>query len=301
MGEQLNIQGTRTFASIRPIQAAGNKWDDASSRQRNAMAALAAASMVVGAGSMATSCERRRKTNVVDPKAYPSMGLPQDSNVDDSTSIQATSSTGPKDPMTVYQKFAMKREAETANSKSARATSPSGGSAPPVGNQYLSELSAEELRIEEATRKAKQHSGGLKLFSGNGNMALALEIARHLGINLGKATVGRFADGEANVVIHENIRGKDVYIIQPTCPPVNDNIMELLLMVSTLRRASARRITVVIPYYGYARQDRKMQVSQCDRRTNFVVEVFGSQFVCLNNFFHICRLVSPFPLLMWLG
>ena len=121
-------------------------------------------------------------------------------------------------------------------------------------------MSADELRIEEATRKAKQHSGGLKIFSGNGNMALALDIAKHLGINLGKATVGRFADGECNVVINENIRGKDVYVIQPTCPPVNDNMMELLLMVSTLRRASARRITVVIPYYGYARQDRKMQV-----------------------------------------
>jgi len=121
-------------------------------------------------------------------------------------------------------------------------------------------MTESEARIEEATRKAKQHSGGLKVFSGNGNMALSLEIARHLGINLGKATVGRFADGEVNCVIQENVRGKDIYVVQPTCPPVNDNIMELLLMVSTLRRASARRITVVIPYYGYARQDRKMQV-----------------------------------------
>jgi hypothetical protein len=117
-----------------------------------------------------------------------------------------------------------------------------------------------EQTLEAATRKAKQHSGGLKVFSGNGNMSLALEITRHLGINLGKATVGKFADGETNVVIHENVRGKDVYIVQPTGPPVNDNMMELLLMTSTLRRASARRITVVIPYYGYARQDRKMQV-----------------------------------------
>jgi ribose-phosphate pyrophosphokinase len=122
-------------------------------------------------------------------------------------------------------------------------------------------MTAAEVRLEEATRKAKQHAGGLKVFSGNGNMSLALEVTRHLGIGLGKATVGRFADGEVNVVIHENVRGKDVYIVQPTGPPVNDNVMELLLMVSTLRRASARRITVVIPYYGYARQDRKMQVS----------------------------------------
>lgn len=116
-----------------------------------------------------------------------------------------------------------------------------------------------EIAIEEAARKARQHSGGLKIFSGNGNMALALEIGRALGINLGKATVGKFADGEVNIQIHENVRGKDCYIIQPTCPPVNDNMMELLLLVSTLSRASARRITVVIPYYGYARQDRKMQ------------------------------------------
>eukprot|EP00979_Chaetoceros_neogracilis_P015219 scaffold5530_cov283-Chaetoceros_neogracile.AAC.11 len=122
-----------------------------------------------------------------------------------------------------------------------------------------SELTAEEERLEEAALKAKKHGGGLKLFSGNGNMGLSLEIAKILGINLGKATVGQFADGEVNVQIHENVRGKDVYIIQPTCPPVNNNLMELLLMVSTLNRASARRITVVIPYYGYARQDRKMQ------------------------------------------
>lgn len=123
-----------------------------------------------------------------------------------------------------------------------------------------SDLTAEEERLEQAALKAKKHGGGLKLFSGNGNLALSLEIARILGINLGKATVGKFADGEVNVQIHENVRGKDVYIVQPTCPPVNDNLMELLLMVSTMNRASARRITVVIPYYGYARQDRKMQV-----------------------------------------
>jgi len=123
----------------------------------------------------------------------------------------------------------------------------------------LHELTAEEKKLEDAAIAARKHAGGLKLFSGNGNIALSQEIAKILGINLGKATVGRFADGEVNVMIHENVRGKDVYIIQPTCPPVNENLMELLLMVSTLNRASARRITVVIPYYGYARQDRKMQ------------------------------------------
>jgi len=125
----------------------------------------------------------------------------------------------------------------------------------------FSDLSEEEKRLEEAALKAKKHGGGLKLFSGNGNLALSLEVAKTMGINLGKATVGSFADGEVNVQIHENVRGKDVYVIQPTCPPVNNNLMELLLMVSTLNRASARRISVVIPYYGYARQDRKMQVS----------------------------------------
>jgi len=120
-------------------------------------------------------------------------------------------------------------------------------------------MTVQEERLEEAVHKAKKHSGALKVFSGNGNLSLALEITKILGINLGKATVGRFADGEVNVRIHENVRGKDVFIVQPTCPPVNDNLMELLLLISTLNRASARRVTAVIPYYGYARQDRKMQ------------------------------------------
>ena len=102
-------------------------------------------------------------------------------------------------------------------------------------------------------------TSGMKLFSGNANPRLAAEIAGQLGMNLGKITVSRFADGEVNVMVHENVRGKDVYIVQPTCSPVNENLMELLLMVSTMRRSSARRITAVIPYYGYARQDRKMQ------------------------------------------
>jgi len=128
-----------------------------------------------------------------------------------------------------------------------------------IMNHGESDITREEQRLEEAAIKAKKHAGGLKLFSGNGNLALSMEIARTLGINLGKATVGKFADGETHIQIHENVRGKDVYVIQPTCPPVNNNLMELLLMVSTLNRASARRITVVIPYYGYARQDRKMQ------------------------------------------
>lgn len=99
---------------------------------------------------------------------------------------------------------------------------------------------------------------GLKIFSGNANPELAENVAKLVGVQLGKITVERFADGEVNVMVHENVRGKDVYIVQPTCVPVNENLMELLLMVSTMRRSSARRITAVIPYYGYARQDRKM-------------------------------------------
>lgn len=100
---------------------------------------------------------------------------------------------------------------------------------------------------------------GLKIFTGNSNIPLAKDIAAQLGVSLGKITVNKFADGEVNVMVNENVRGKDVYIIQPTSPPVNETLMELLLMISTMRRASARKITAVIPYYGYARQDRKMQ------------------------------------------
>jgi ribose-phosphate pyrophosphokinase len=99
----------------------------------------------------------------------------------------------------------------------------------------------------------------LKLFSGNAHRALALEIAEALGIPLGQATVSRFSDGEVFVQIDENVRGADVFVVQPTCPPVNDNIMELLVMLDALKRASAQRITAVLPYYGYGRQDRKVQ------------------------------------------
>jgi ribose-phosphate pyrophosphokinase len=95
------------------------------------------------------------------------------------------------------------------------------------------------------------------LFSGNANLALAKEIAANLGVELGKATVGRFSDGEVTVEIQQNVRARDVFVIQPTCCPTNENLMELLIMVDAIKRASARRITAVIPYYGYARQDRR--------------------------------------------
>lgn len=100
---------------------------------------------------------------------------------------------------------------------------------------------------------------GIKLITGNAHRKLAEEVASYLGIPLTDATVTTFSDGEIMVQINENVRGADVFVIQPTCAPVNHNIMELLLIMDALRRASARRITAVIPYYGYARQDRKVQ------------------------------------------
>jgi ribose-phosphate pyrophosphokinase len=100
---------------------------------------------------------------------------------------------------------------------------------------------------------------GVKLFTGNAHKDLAQEVAAYLDMPVGDATVTKFSDGEITVNINVNVRGFDVFILQPTCTPVNDNIMELLLMVDALKRASAKRITAVIPYYGYARQDRKVQ------------------------------------------
>ena len=97
----------------------------------------------------------------------------------------------------------------------------------------------------------------LKVFCGNANRALAEEIVDYLGVPLGEAKVKRFQDGEIAIAIDESVRGADVFVVQPTCRPANDNIMELLIMIDALRRASARRITPVIPYYGYARQERK--------------------------------------------
>lgn len=97
----------------------------------------------------------------------------------------------------------------------------------------------------------------LKVFTGNAHPALAREICKYLGVPLGKANVDRFPDGEVRLQIQENVRGTDVFVIQPTCSPVNENLMELLIMLDAFRRASANRITAVMPYYGYARQDRK--------------------------------------------
>lgn len=99
----------------------------------------------------------------------------------------------------------------------------------------------------------------MKLFAGNANPALAGRIAECLGIELGRLTASHFADGEVQIMIEESARGNEVFIVQPTCAPTNDNCMELFIMLDAFRRASARRITVVMPYYGYARQDKKIK------------------------------------------
>ena len=102
-------------------------------------------------------------------------------------------------------------------------------------------------------------NGQLKLFAGNANPELAKKIAKFLKIPLGDALVSTFSEGEIRVKINEDVRGRDVFLVQPTCPPTNNNLMELLIMIDAMKRASARRITAVMPYYGYARQDRKDQ------------------------------------------
>ena len=101
------------------------------------------------------------------------------------------------------------------------------------------------------------HNGELKLFSGSAHPALAKEIADRIGGSLGRACLKRFSDGEVSFQIDENIRGTDVFVLQPTCTPVDEHLVELCVMIDAFRRSSASRITAVIPYYGYARQDRK--------------------------------------------
>lgn len=112
-------------------------------------------------------------------------------------------------------------------------------------------------RMEEMEKVEKEEALRFKLFAGNANRQLASEIADYLGVQLGNALVSNFANGEIQVKIEENVRGCDVFVIQPTSPPVNDNLMELLIMIDALHRASASKITAVIPYYGYAKQEKK--------------------------------------------
>ena len=115
----------------------------------------------------------------------------------------------------------------------------------------------------------------LKIFSGQANRALAKDICGFLNLPLGAISLGKFPDGENFCKIEEDVRGRDVYLVQPTCPPVNDNLMELLIMADAMRRASAARITAVIPYYGYARQDRRPRA----QRVAITAKLIGSMIV----------------------
>jgi len=120
----------------------------------------------------------------------------------------------------------------------------------------------------------------MMLFSGNSNSELAEKVAKNLAIPLGRATVGRFSDGETMVEILENVRGRDVFILQSTCAPVNDNLMELLVMADALRRASAGRITAVVPYFGYARQDRRVRSARVPITAKVVADMMASVGIC---------------------
>jgi len=116
----------------------------------------------------------------------------------------------------------------------------------------------------------------MMVFSGNANPELAGEIAAHLSLPLGKAVVGQFSDGEVMTEIQENVRGRDVFVVQPTCAPTNDNLMELLVMIDALRWASAKRVTAVIPYFGYARQDRRPRSARVPITARLVAKMIGS-------------------------
>jgi ribose-phosphate pyrophosphokinase len=116
----------------------------------------------------------------------------------------------------------------------------------------------------------------MMLFSGNANRELAEKIARHLNTSVGEAIVGKFSDGEIMVEIKQNVRGHDVFIIQPTCAPSNDNLMELIIMADALQRASADRITAVVPYYGYARQDRRVRSARVPITAKVVADMMAS-------------------------
>ena len=116
----------------------------------------------------------------------------------------------------------------------------------------------------------------LKIFSGNAHKVLANRIVDRLRMDLGVADVSQFSDGEISVEIHENVRGKDVFIIQPTCAPTNDNLMELVIIADCLQRASAASVTAVIPYFGYARQDRRVRSARVPITAKVVADMLGS-------------------------
>lgn len=119
-------------------------------------------------------------------------------------------------------------------------------------------------------------ANNLMVFTGNANPALADAIAKNIGVPLGRASISKFSDGEVSVELNENVRGKDVFVIQPTCAPTNESIMELLLMSDALHRASANRITAVIPYFGYARQDRRVRSARVAISSKVVADMIGA-------------------------
>ena len=123
---------------------------------------------------------------------------------------------------------------------------------------------------------ASDSDSQIMVFTGNANPQLARDIVRHLRLNLGEANVSSFSDGEVQVEIMENVRGKDVFILQSTCAPTNDNLMELLVMIDAVRRASARRITAVVPYFGYARQDRRPRSVRVPITAKVVAQMIGN-------------------------
>ena len=116
----------------------------------------------------------------------------------------------------------------------------------------------------------------LMVFTGNANRDLAADIAKNIGVPLGRASISKFSDGEVSVALNANVRGKDVFVIQPTCAPTNDSIMELLLTADALHRASANRITAVIPYYGYARQDRRVRSARVAISAKVVADMLSA-------------------------
>src|SRR5438105_5657033 len=133
--------------------------------------------------------------------------------------------------------------------------------------------------------KVMQGLHGLRIFTGNAHPKLAANIAAELGTPLGEIVVKQFSDGEIFVKIEESARGQDIFIVQPTCSPVNDNLMELLIMIDAFRRASARRITVVLPYYGYARQDKKIKPREpvtARLVANLITQAGASRVLCID-------------------
>lgn len=136
------------------------------------------------------------------------------------------------------------------------------------------------FKLTDSPKSKALHMSTMMIFTGNANPELALKISSHLQIPIGQATVGTFSDGESMVEILENVRGKDVFVLQSTCAPTNNNLMELLIMADALRRSSAGRITAVVPYFGYARQDRRVRSARVPITAKVVADMMASVGIC---------------------